>query len=104
MTLKNEITNRLIGRAKKLGYTILAIEVEDDLGIGIMIRPEARYTPELHRDWKTGEWMIQTTAYGSLNVDETEEVAEGYGRAAAMVTALHHLTADDLTNYSAKLA
>jgi hypothetical protein len=103
ISLEEENTQRLIGRANTLGYIIVLIDIEaDNLSIEILPSSLAPYTPPLYRDRKTGEWTIQTTAYGSLNVDEIKKVAEGYGRAAAMVGELQHLTAGDLVNYSAR--
>lgn len=52
------------------------------------------------QDWTTGEWTIQTTAYGALDLAEIEKVTDGYGRAVAMVSELEHLTAADVVNYS----
>lgn len=103
MSIEEENTKRLTGRAQRLGYTILRIDTTEP-NPRIQIRPSSleAYTPELYQDWQTGAWAIQTTSYGTLNVEETQKVTEGYGRAVAMVNELQHLRSDELVSYSAK--
>lgn len=100
MTIAEENTQRLIARANRLGYIIVTIDTTEKLAIEIRPSTLEPYTPPLSQDWKTGEWTIQTTAYGALDLSEIEKVTDGYGRAAAMVSELEHLTARDLANYS----
>ena len=99
-SVEEENTERLIGRANRLGYTITSIEIEPGrVAISIVPSPLFPYTPELDRDFETDQWRVQTTAYGALNLDNIEQVTEGYGRAAAMVRELEHATPGNVVNY-----
>lgn len=103
MSVEEENTKRLTGRAERLGYTIVRIDTTEPQP-RIQIRPSSpeTYTPELYQDWQTGEWTIQTTSYGTLTIEETQKVAEGYGRAVTMVSELKHLGPDEIVSYSTK--
>ena len=99
-SVEEENTERLIGRANRLGYTITSIEIEPGrVAIFIVPSPLFPYTPELDRDFETDQWRVQTTSYGALNLDNIEQVTEGYGRAAAMVRELEHATPRNVVNY-----
>lgn len=102
MTVAEENTQTLIDLANRLGYIIIDIDTDTvEPQPRIQIRPASLedYTPHLYQDWQTGAWTIQTTSYGSLNLDELGKVTEGYERAAAMVSELAHLVSDDLVDY-----
>lgn len=99
-TVAEENTQRLIARANRLGYIIVMIDTTEKLAIEIRPSTLDLYTPPVAQDWTTGEWTIQTTAYGALDLAEIEKVTDGYGRAVAMVSELEHLTAADVVNYS----
>lgn len=82
MSIEEENTQRVIGRAVRLGYIIVSIRINgDDARVRVMPSPLAPYTPELTCDAVTGEWVIQTTAYGALNAGEIQKIAGGYQRA-----------------------
>ena len=99
-SVEEENTERLIGRANRLGYNITNIEIEPGrVSISIVPSPLFPYTPELDRDFETDQWRVQTIAYGALNLDDIEQVTEGYGRAAAMVRELEHATPRNVVNY-----
>lgn len=103
MSIEEDTTQHLVEDANRLGYTIVTIDTTDTTNrFAIEIRPAARmpYTPPLYRDWQTGQWTIQTTSYGSLDLEEIEKVTDGYRRAIAMVSELAPLNARDLANYS----
>lgn len=100
ISLEEENTQRVIGRANRLGYIIVSIGIEgDDARVQVMPSPLAPYTPQLTCDTTTGEWAIQTTAYGALDASEIQKIAEGYQRAAAMVSELRYLDAYNVVTY-----
>ena len=99
-SVEEENTQRIISRANRLGYIITSIKVEATrVEISIIPSQLAPYTPKLERDFRTGQWQVQTTAYGALNLDEIEKLTEGYGRAAAMVQELQSIKLGYVAEY-----
>ena len=100
MSIEEENTQRVIGRAVRLGYIIVSIRINgDDARVQVIPSPRAPYTPELTCDAVTGEWVIQTTAYGALNAGEIQKIAGGYQRAVAMVSEPRYLDANNVIDY-----
>ena len=63
-------------------YTFISVRVNEEA-------PE--YTPEIYtreEDFKVVSFAIQTTSYGSLLVDEIEEVIKGFNEAIEVVKIL----------------
>ncbi|BDY02513.1 hypothetical protein CYJ20_007405 [Winkia neuii] len=57
-SVEEENTERLIGRANRLGYTITSIEIEPGrVAISIVPSPLFPYTPELDRDFETDQGL-----------------------------------------------
>ena len=101
-SIEEENTQRIISRANRLGYIITHIKPESSrVEISIIPSQLAPYTPKLEQDFRTGQWRVQTTAYGALNLDEIEKLTEGYGRAAAMVRELQSAKPGYVVEYHA---
>ena len=100
MSIEQENTQRFISRANRLGYIIVEIETDSkNLWVTIIPADDNSYTPILYRHWDSKEWKIETTAYGTLGIEQIEKVTEGYQRAIAMVHELNHLSAGGVVNY-----
>lgn len=63
------------------------------VSISVTADPEKKYMPDIeYRDGyltsEKPEFRVQTTAYGALNLDEIEQVMEGYKQAVEVVKIL----------------
>lgn len=98
---REENTARLVARGKKLGYDIYRIAYTfDRMEISIANDRTWDYTPEIYFERGTG-WVIQTTAYGMMSIEEIEKVTDGYQRAIAMVKELNSYNNGDLEELNA---
>lgn len=99
-SFQQENTARIISRAARLGYTITKITTTKN-GVNFEINPSSpnNYTPKIKKE--SGEWKIQTADHGSVNIDQIQEITEGYQRAAAIISELETLTANHLLEYAA---
>lgn len=93
--LAKENTARLVSRAAALGYRIERINPHD--ACPITCTPTSDYTPAVSYTPETG-WVCHTASNEQVTADELKQVAEGYQRAAALVTTLEAAT--DLAPYT----
>ncbi|MBB6335663.1 hypothetical protein [Schaalia hyovaginalis] len=94
-TLAKENTTRLLHRAAALGYRIDCINPHG--ACPITCTPVAECTPAVSYTPETG-WVCHTASNEQVTVSELERIAEGYQRAAALITAFEAAT--DLAPYT----
>lgn len=99
ISFQQENTDRIINRAARLGYTITKITTKNEVRFEINPSNSDSYTPQIKQE--NGEWKIRTADHGSVNADQIQEIAEGYQRAATMISELETLTAGHLVEYAA---
>lgn len=94
-----EDTARLIGRAKRLGYTITVINPEREY-LEIVPTERDTFTVPVRYDHVNNEWAADTVSVGVCYLDDIEKITDAYGAAAAMVRELNDNPARGLERHS----
>jgi len=93
-------TKELKQKAKENGYTLIQVQKWGD-STDVELRPNAEYTPKLYpeRISEKNSWTIATTTYGSLTVNEVEDLIKGLRLGQKMVGILEALDLSELEAY-----
>lgn len=93
-------TKELKHKAKENGYTLIQVQKWGD-STDIELSPNAEYTPRLYpeRTSENNTWTIATTTYGSLTVNEVEDMINGLRLGQKMVGILETIDLSELEAY-----